>query len=65
MIGAGNRIHVVVAGRVVRAIEPVSVSFAPSASPGDWSVSVMADEVEPPEPSRRQNGSRRFREDGR
>lgn len=42
-----------------RPVEPLSVSFGPSAGP-DWSVSVMVDEVVHPDAHRRQNDERSF-----
>ncbi len=52
-------------GLLAKPVDPVSVSFAPSASPQDWSVSVMSEDVGRSEAPRARNDSRCFREDGR
>ena len=52
-------------GLLAKPVEPVSVSFAPSASPRDWSVSVMFEDVDPVDAPRSRNAGRRFWEGGR
>ena len=52
-------------GLVAKPVEPVSVSFAPSKAPADWSGSVTTDDVGRSEAPRARNANRRFREGGR
>jgi len=49
-------------GLVANPLEPSSVSFAPSKAPGEWSVSVMVEDVGRTEAPRARNDGRRFRE---
>lgn len=52
-------------GDLAKSVEPSSVSFSPSASSRDWSVSVISEDVDPVDAPRSRNTDRRFREGGR
>lgn len=54
-----------VLGDLAKPVDPVSVSFAPSKAPADWSVSVTIEDVGRTEAPRARNDGRSFREGGR